>query len=404
MSQEEVGQLLEHRRQLHQVCTFISAAASLEELLPGAQSRILELLGAERSTIFSLDTRNRQLYSLAKTGDELKEIRVPLDPSSIAGFVGVAKAPVVIVNAYDAAELKRLHPQLQFDDRWDKASGFVTRSVLCVPVLYEGNLLGAVQVINRRDRQPFATRDEMAAEEIAQSLGLAFFNLNRMRALAQARKPTRWDGLIDSGAISEVELERAASDAAANRLDLPRWLMERVGIPRQQVERSLAQFYNAEFFRPTPQDAVVEDLRKKVKVEFFRQVCAAPIERRPGALVVAIDDPHDLGRADAMRALEPAQRLELRVGFRDEILALIEASYGLRQDVGKIISQLSAESPAIATPEDVDETRVAESDSAVIKLANQIIADAYKKGASDIHIEPYGKEKATVVRFRIDGD
>jgi type II secretory ATPase GspE/PulE/Tfp pilus assembly ATPase PilB-like protein len=405
MSQDDVGQLLEHRRQLHQVCTFVSGAPTLEELLAGAQSRILELLGAERSTIFALDTRNRQLYSLAKTGTELKEIRVPLDPSSIAGFVGVAKAPVVIVNAYDAAELKRLHQQLQFDDRWDKASGFVTRAVLCVPVLYEGNLLGVVQVINRRDRQPFSTRDEMAAEEIAQSLGLAFFNLNRLRALAQARKPTRWDGLVDSGAISEVELERAANDAAANKMDLPRWLLERLGIPRQQVERSLAQFYDAEFFRPTPQDAVLEDLRKKVKVEFFRQVCAAPIERRAGALVVAIDDPHDLARADAMRALEPAQRLELRVGFRDEILALIEGSYGLRQDVGKIISQLSAETPVVAAPEEgLDETRVGESDSAVIKLANQIIADAYKRGASDIHIEPYGKDKATVVRFRIDGD
>ena len=39
-----------------------------------------------------------------------------------------------------------------------------------------------------------------------------------------------------------------------------------------------------------------------------------------------------------------------------------------------------------------------------MKLANQIIIDAYNKGASDIHVEPYGKTTPTMVRFRIDGD
>jgi type II secretory ATPase GspE/PulE/Tfp pilus assembly ATPase PilB-like protein len=47
---------------------------------------------------------------------------------------------------------------------------------------------------------------------------------------------------------------------------------------------------------------------------------------------------------------------------------------------------------------------VKESDNAIIKLANQIIIDAYRRGASDIHIEPNGKERTTTVRFRIDGD
>src|SRR5262249_40931937 len=44
------------------------------------------------------------------------------------------------------------------------------------------------------------------------------------------------------------------------------------------------------------------------------------------------------------------------------------------------------------------------SDSAVIKLANQVIIDAYQRGASDIHVEPRGKDRSTVVRFRIDGE
>ena len=39
-----------------------------------------------------------------------------------------------------------------------------------------------------------------------------------------------------------------------------------------------------------------------------------------------------------------------------------------------------------------------------MKLCNQIIIDGYNKGASDIHVEPYGKTAPTLVRFRIDGD
>src|SRR3989475_8553676 len=40
---------------------------------------------------------------------------------------------------------------------------------------------------------------------------------------------------------------------------------------------------------------------------------------------------------------------------------------------------------------------------AVIRLANQIIMDAYKARASDIHVEPYGAHKDTVIRYRVDG-
>ena len=51
-----------------------------------------------------------------------------------------------------------------------------------------------------------------------------------------------------------------------------------------------------------------------------------------------------------------------------------------------------------------ESVNVKESDNSIIKLANQIIIDAYRRGASDIHLEPNGKERQTTVRFRIDGD
>jgi type II secretory ATPase GspE/PulE/Tfp pilus assembly ATPase PilB-like protein len=46
---------------------------------------------------------------------------------------------------------------------------------------------------------------------------------------------------------------------------------------------------------------------------------------------------------------------------------------------------------------------MAENDSTIVRLANQIIVDAYKRGASDIHVEPYAARADTVIRIRIDG-
>src|SRR4051812_40362747 len=93
---------LERRQKLQQLQNFIAGAQSTEEMLPGAQARLLEAFGCERTTIFALDTRNRHLYSLAKTGGEFKEIRVGLDASSIAGFTGVVKKTLNLANVYEA--------------------------------------------------------------------------------------------------------------------------------------------------------------------------------------------------------------------------------------------------------------------------------------------------------------
>ena len=72
--------------------------------------------------------------------------------------------------------------------------------------------------------------------------------------------------------------------------------------------------------------------------------------------------------------------------------------------MGSILKDLSADEIQTAKEIFPDEVTTTESDSAVIRLANQIIIEAVRRGASDIHIEPNGREHATIVRFRVDGD
>jgi len=69
----------------------------------------------------------------------------------------------------------------------------------------------------------------------------------------------------------------------------------------------------------------------------------------------------------------------------------------------EILSDLGAEAQPGERELEAMGFEVDENDSAVIRLANQLIVDGYKARASDIHIEPYGAQKDTMIRLRIDG-
>jgi type II secretory ATPase GspE/PulE/Tfp pilus assembly ATPase PilB-like protein len=119
--------------------------------------------------------------------------------------------------------------------------------------------------------------------------------------------------------------------------------------------------------------------------------------------VVLIDNPQDLQRVDAIYQLLRGQQIKLAVGLRKDINRFLAAAGGevQRDSIGTIISDLGNE--ASVEREETIGGDIDENDSAVIRLANQIIIDAYKARASDIHVEPYGAQRDTMIRLRIDG-
>jgi type II secretory ATPase GspE/PulE/Tfp pilus assembly ATPase PilB-like protein len=401
---------LSYRKRLIDIANSINSAGSIQDILVDIKDRILDLVEAERVTIFALDTKNQELFSLFKAGQEVKEIRVPKTFGSIAGFVALSRRTANIRSAYDAAELTKLHPNLKFDARWDKASGFKTSQVLCTPILFEKYLLGVLQLINKRGAgTSFTPKDEEAAEELAKILGIAFYNQHRA---ARANKPSKFGLLVDKGLVSEKEIENAITSARVNQVDVSKILMEDHKVPKEEIGRALSQFYNAPFWDPQGR-TIPDDIKSRLTADFLKKNMCAPVEKKEGTLFVAVEDPYDLTRLDAIKAMNLAPRHDFMIGLRPDILEYINTSYGVtspaaeEQDLGRIIMELGtgeegemeeSEADPNAPPE-VDET-----DSGIVKLANQIIIDAYNRGASDIHIEPYGKTAPTQVRLRIDGD
>ena len=220
---------LSYRKRLIEIANRINSAPGIPEILVDLKDPILDLVEAERVTLYALDPRNQELFSLFKAGQEVREIRVPKSFASIAGFTALSRRTANIKDAYDTDELARLHPNLRFDARWDKSAGFRTTQVLSTPIVFDKYLLGVLQLINKRGGTPFTARDEEAAEELAKILGIAFYNQHRA---ARSNKPTKFGGLVDKGLISEADLEKAVSSARVNQMDVARVLLEEMRIPK----------------------------------------------------------------------------------------------------------------------------------------------------------------------------
>ncbi|MCG6921750.1 MAG: GspE/PulE family protein [Acidobacteria bacterium] len=397
---------LSYRKRLVEIANVINSAPGIPEILVDIKDRMLDLVDAERVTIFALDTKNQQLFSLFKAGQEVKEIRVPKTFASIAGFTALSRKTANIHNAYDAAELARFHANLRFDARWDQSSGFRTTQVLSSPILFDKYLLGVLQLINKRGGGAFSRPDEEAVEELAKILGIAFYNQHRA---ARSNKPSKFGGLVDKGLVSEKDMEKVISSARVNQIDVAKVLQEELHIAPEEILASMAQFYNCGFW--VPGDTLMpEDLKGRVALDFLKRNVCAPLERQGTTVRVAVEDPYDLTRLDSIKAMNLAPRYEFLVGLRDDILDYVRKSYGEtgpaveEADLGRIILDLgSGEEDELEGAEE-EAPEIDETDSGVVRLCNQIIIDAYNRGASDIHVEPYGKRSPTIVRLRIDGE
>jgi type II secretory ATPase GspE/PulE/Tfp pilus assembly ATPase PilB-like protein len=403
---------LEYRKKLTAITNQINAAESIPHILMTLKDKILELMDAERLTIYAVDTKNQELYSLQKSGDVPKEIRVPKSFASIAGFTALARKTINIKDAYEAPELAKFHPNLRFDQRWDKQTGFRTRAVLAVPVLFEKYLLGVVQLINKRHGVAFTAQDEDTTEEIARILGIAFYNQHRA---TRQSKPSRFGALVDKGIVSEKDIEAAVSSARLNNNAVEKVLLDDHNVPKEEMGKSLAAFYGTSFFSYDGEQTIPGDLRERVASDMWKKYVCAPVERRPGTLVVAVDDPQDLTRLDGIRAMNLAPRYEFWVGMKHEILAYVANSYGESAetsgggpadgaDLAKIIDSLGEGEGEVEEEKKDDIPEIDETDSGIVRLANQLIIEAYNKGASDIHVEPDGSKNPCTIRLRIDGD
>ena len=267
-----------------------------------------------------------------------------------------------------------------------------------VPVSFRKYLMGAIQVMNRKDGKPFTEQDEAAVQEMAKTLGIALFNQKRM---VKAR-PGKFDYLIENGLLTQKELDKAILEARKIRQDIEFLLMKNYKISRQEIGKALSDYYRTPFVEYNERTPIPGDLLRGLKVPFMKKNYWVPIGKDGEKLIVAIDNPYHLQKIDMIKPLFPGKGLLFHVALKEDILKYINLFFQDEKgqsSIDEIIGQLTIEEEEI----DEAQTAVTEEDSAIVQLVNKMILDAYARNASDIHIEPYPGKKSTEVRFRVDG-
>ncbi|ULU13117.1 hypothetical protein L3Y34_015957 [Caenorhabditis briggsae] len=147
---------------------------SMDAVIVKVMNFAQKLVDADRASLFLVDSRNRQIYARifdVGTGDEehvrvnsdgQKEIRFDMS-KGIAGHVASTGEGLNIENAYNDE---------RFNADVDSKTGYTTKTILCMPILIRGVVIGVVQMVNKHNGA-FTRQDEDAFEVFAVYCGLA---------------------------------------------------------------------------------------------------------------------------------------------------------------------------------------------------------------------------------------
>ncbi len=161
---------IKNLNKLLEINSIINSTLDMGKLLNMIMEIIKDIMNTEASTLFLFEEKTKDLVfkiALGEAGKELTEKHRVKIGQGIAGWVADKKIPIYINNVYE---------DRRFDSNYDKITGFNTKSILCVPLLYKGKLLGVIQAINPKDRQGFDDNDNALFSSFADLAVLAVQN------------------------------------------------------------------------------------------------------------------------------------------------------------------------------------------------------------------------------------
>lgn len=209
--------------------------------------------------------------------------------------------------------------------------------------------------------------------------------------------------LVREKRISLDQLRKAQSTQRADNVSLGYALARMGAISDQEITDFLSQQYRVQSIDLSEYE-IDPEVAKLVSQEVCDRHKIVPVSRAGSSLIVAMADPSNLHAIDDIKFLT-GYNVEPVVASEAAIQAAIEHTYAAPEiSYDDIMDGFDEDDIEVAGGEDdinlMDLERATE-DAPVIRLCNAILLNAIKKGASDIHVEPY--EKSLRVRYRVDG-
>jgi type IV pilus assembly protein PilB len=213
--------------------------------------------------------------------------------------------------------------------------------------------------------------------------------------------------LVSQGLITREQLAHALTEHHSSNLRLGLILVRQGAVAELEMTRVLARQYRM----PAVDLSRFEvDLRilKLLPADLARKRMVFPLKREGRTLTVAVADPADQGLLEDLKFITRYDLFPVLAG-EQTLRSLIEKHYesgdeqlqtilkemeGIGEDV-EVVAEEDEEAVAAAAQQ------AAVDDAPVVKLINGILTDAVKRGASDIHVEPF--EHEIRIRYRIDG-
>jgi len=222
------------------------------------------------------------------------------------------------------------------------------------------------------------------------------------------------DILIKEDVINLDQLKTAIQEQKETGKRLGETLLNLGYIDEHQLVAYLSKQYGVPAINLDQFDISI-DILKSVSRESAIKHKLIPINKSGSTLVVAMSDPSNIFAVDDLK-FATGHNIEVVVTSERSIRNAIERFYGSQQEwedtrkaqentavVDKLMGDLDDFLIEISGEENIDlnDLERASEEAPVIKLVNHLLMDSIRKGASDIHIEPY--EKSLRVRYRIDG-
>lgn len=221
---------------------------------------------------------------------------------------------------------------------------------------------------------------------------------------------SRYDYLLRNKKVTSDQLRTALSLSKKTKQSVEHILITQFNIPKNEVGKSLSLYYKCPFRSFDPKTDVPVELIGNLKKSFLLHDSWVPMSWGKNGVEILIDDPGDLRKTGQIRGLTKTTRINFSVGIREDIEKYVLQFFSRKAESSAedMISELDM-IPDIDFEEEEDDFLEEEEDllneesSQVVRLVDQVIINAYRNNASDIHIEPSPETRKTGIRFRMDG-
>lgn len=208
--------------------------------------------------------------------------------------------------------------------------------------------------------------------------------------------------LVDQKILTNEQKEAFERESAASGLSFEEYLLTKNLVSDAALAQALAQKFELPFYEAISEKMTDTELLAKIPLPFLRKHAVVPL-MIDGKMVIATANPYLFQPLDELRMLLD-ERAATVVIPQDIIIDAINRYYPL-EGTKEMIEELEEEQEVgpgmdFGAIQEEDILGMA-SEAPIIKLVNHILYQAVKRGASDIHIEPF--EKEIRIRYRIDG-